>query len=598
MGTKARCGADHLVYLSFGSTMTTAAPHTRLKILTLLTGSLQGLLLWWLAEDREAGDWLYAAPVTYLAIFYFAMAAPFAIYCTHGIAGLTGSRRWIGVAAFGALYACLGGYSAWSLGAQTAAESFSSGSAVAATVLGFVGLSLLCGFDFAARRWNYARLFEYTWRNGILLFTAAAMSGSAWVVLWAGASLMELIGIKAVIVAIKTPLFVYVVTGILFASAFALALTRASLAESIRRFWLSTFSWLLPLVLLFGVMWALTILATGLDALFRTHKAALIMFVFMALAVKFANCAYQDGQIPWPYPRWLGRSTQAAWLSLLVVAAVAWWALGLRVGQHGWSESRLWAALISAVVAVYAVGYSLSWLRRDRWMACIANTNIVAALMLCVGLTAFLTPLADIKQLAVSLHVQHVADAKGSIEPDWKYLRWNSGRFGREALQKMASGDGVPQGFPWATTAAARLANNSRFNDANSVFSEALLREKFPVFPIGRVLPEPFVQLLKTENQSWLLQLCMAPGHNCAIWMGNLNNDGEDEIVVFIDQKQTDVRVFRQIDNSWRAAGLMSPDDMPAATDFSHLESVQPAAPEWKDLLVGGKRFRLHLHHP
>jgi hypothetical protein len=64
-----------------------------------------------------------------------------------------------------------------------------------------------------------------------------------------------------------------------------------------------------------------------------------------------------------------------------------------------------------------------------RWMAYIARTNIVAAIVRCLGLLGFLTPVADIQRLAVSFHTRHVAAANGVIEPDWKYLSWRSGQF-------------------------------------------------------------------------------------------------------------------------------------------------------------------------
>lgn len=40
-------------------------------------------------------------------------------------------------------------------------------------------------------------------------------------------------------------------------------------------------------------------------------------------------------------------------------------------------------------------------------MTGIAPTDIVAALLLCAKLALFLTPLADIKRLAVSFHMRH-----------------------------------------------------------------------------------------------------------------------------------------------------------------------------------------------
>ena len=122
-------------------------------------------------------------------------------------------------------------------------------------------------------RWNYARLFNYTWRNGILLVTAGAMTGVVLLVLFAGVSLMALIGVKAIRNLIQDPAFIFPVTTLVFAAAFSLRLRRAAMTESTRRFWLSISSWLLPLVLFFGVLWALVVPFTGLDPLFNVGAA-------------------------------------------------------------------------------------------------------------------------------------------------------------------------------------------------------------------------------------------------------------------------------------------------------------------------------------
>lgn len=140
-------------------------------------------------------------------------------------------------------------------------------------------------------------------------------------------------------------------SGLVVAATVALGIARAAMTETIRRFWLSIAAWLLPFVLFFGVVWVLAVPLTSLAPLLKTQSAALMLLWFPALAVKFANCAYQDGGVVWPYPRWLGRVTQAAWLSLLPIVAIAWWALGQRVAQYGWSEQRLWAGLVALLGA-------------------------------------------------------------------------------------------------------------------------------------------------------------------------------------------------------------------------------------------------------
>jgi hypothetical protein len=570
-----------------------------LTSLFALTGTMQGFVLWWLWHADKFHQWPASQPMAFAAMLYAAIAVPLAVYWTQGVEGFSRRLRVAAVAMYGAGYAALGAYSTWVVDPAPAEVGFHPANVLAAIVLGFVSLSLLCGFDVAARRWRYARLFQYTWRNGILSATAAAMTGAVWTVLYAGAALMGLIQVKWVLELIKEPVFAFPVTGLVVAGAFALGLARAAMTEAIRRFWLSMSSWLLLLILFFGVMWVLWVPFTGLDALFSTKHAALLMLWFSALAVKFANCAYQDGELVWPYPRWLSYATQAAWLSLLPVVAIAWWALGLRVAQHGWSEDRLWATLVAAVALIYAVGYALSWLERGRWMAAMARTNIVAALALCLGLLAFLSPVANIQRLAVSAHVNRVIAAGGGVEPDWNYLRWQSGRFGRQALRDLATGAGVPAGKTWAKQATETLAKTGRYTDeSQQTVTAALMVDKLALYPAGKTLPATFVQYARSENKDWRLKNCLNGEGKCSLWLGDLNGDGQDELVLFSGPQSNSLQsgtLFSFKANAWSAPGTLSPSNGPAL-DLAQLQNAQPAPAEWRDLLIGGKRFYTSIY--
>ena len=570
----------------------------QLTSLFALTGTLQGFVLWWLWHADKFHQWPASQPMVFAALLYAAIAAPLAVYWTQAVEGLCGRRRRVAVAVYALGYAGLGAYSAWAAEPAPGDIGLHPANVLAAIVLGFVSLSLLFGFDVAARRWRYTRLFQYTWRNGILIVTAVVMMGAVWTVLYAGAALMGLIRVKWVMELIQEPVFGFPVTALVAAGAFALGLARTAMTEAIRRFWLSMSSWLLLLILFFGVMWVLWVPFTGLEALFSTKHAAFMMLWFSALAVKFANCAYQDGEIVWPYPHWLSLATQAAWLSLLPVVAIAWWALGLRVAQHGWSEDRLWAALVATVALIYAVGYALSWLRRGRWMAAIPGTNIVAALVLCGGLLAFVSPVANIQRLAVSMHISRVATAGGSVEPDWVYLRWNSGRFGRAALQALAAGTGVPAGKPWAKQAAEMLAKTGRYTDAPQVHSAAQVAAKFVIYPAGKTLPATFVQYAQDDKNDWTLKNCLRAAGQCTLWLGDLNGDGQDEIVLFEDVSpniRAPGTLFTLAQNRWRSVGMIHSQGGEQAFAPALLESAQTAPSEWRDLNIGGKRFRANI---
>lgn len=565
-----------------------------------LTGAVQGWALWGLWKLHLAKAWPATDPVLSTGLLYVALALPLLVYCTQQVDDLSPRVRRLALLGFGLLFAALGAATAWSAGEDARGLGVRFQDTLGALVLGFVLLGLFCGFDFEAQRWRYERLFDYAWRNGILLVTAAVMTGIFWGVLWAGAALMSLIGVRFVTELIRQSLFVFTVTGLVVAASVGLGLVRADMTETIRRYALSIAAWLLPLVLFFAVLWAVALPFTGLEPLFKTRYAAKLMLAFTALAVLFANCAYQDGEHE-AYPDWLARALQGAWLALLVVVGVAWWALGLRVAQYGWSEDRLWAALVATLAAVYALGYALSWLKRERWMAAMGATNIVAALLLCIGLLVYVAPPTHVRKLAVAAHLAHVQQQKAgtdgkAVEPDWHYLRWESGRYGREALQALAAGQGVPAGQGWERKAGQLLAETNRYNpQPQKQMNAGELAQKFRVHPQGRSLPESFVQHVRGDS-SWELRHCLQSAAGCPVWLGDLNGDAQDELLVFANGWSGAIFVQTgQTSEGWRRAGSFSVPGARGRLDAAELDRAQVLPPQWQDLEVQGQRLRVQV---
>lgn len=285
----------------------------------LLVGALQGWALWGLWKARELKVWPSADPLSERTLLYVALALPLAFYFTQNVAGLVRARRIRILLGIGVVFALLGGYSGW---AENIAVNLSDSiwripparpsDLLAAAILGFVVIPLLAHFDRSPPRWLYHTLFETAWRNALMTASSGAMVGVFWIVLFAGAMLMKSIGLNFVFDLIEKPIFSIPATGIAFGAAFALGLARAEMIVTLRRFWLSVSMWLLPLLLGFAVVWVVALPFTGLDLLFKTHSAGLILLWFLALSINFANAAYQDGSIDAPDGRWLSRALEFA----------------------------------------------------------------------------------------------------------------------------------------------------------------------------------------------------------------------------------------------------------------------------------------------
>lgn len=571
----------------------------------ILIGAAQGGLLWWLWRAAGDGLWPATQPIWLGALLWAALAAPLAYYLSEN-AGLGGRRRALLLLVFTAVQALLGGYAGWLESPPGSAERAlrldslgTFGQITAALIMGFVTLSLAGGRQ--RGRWDYRHLFRLAWRNGGLCASAAGVTALFWIVLFAGAMLMDIIGVGFVRELIAKPIFGFPVTGMIIAAAFALSHTRASTLDNFRHFWLALNSWLLPLLLAFGALWVMALPLTGVGPLFDTSSAAFILLWFAALAVNFLNCAWQDGRAPPPYPSWLARIVSYGWLSLPVVVAVAGWALLLRVRQYGWTEDRVWAVLIWLMAAGYAVGYGLSLIPRRGgrpWMATVARTNIPMALLLVAALTLLASPVGDPRRIAVASQVARLQS--GVVAPehfDYNYLRWRTGRWGTQALTRL--GDHRDEAI--ASRARQAIARQAQYS-ANVADASLLDREeaRARIELLGStggdaMVIDSLVDYLREGGRPWSIAACLQPQQRCAIWLKDLDNDGREEALLLTAYDAlavTNASVLAADDGGWRHVATINHNLRFAewTTAIEHGE-ITLQSPRWPDILIDGKRL-------
>jgi len=580
----------------------------------LLVGVAQGWALWGLWKARELKIWPALDPLSERALLYLSLALPLAIYLTHNIATLTRAKRTKILAGIGVLFPLLGAYSGWAenIAVDITGDVWRSPPArpsdiLAAAILGFIIIPLLAHFDRRSKRRSYSALFETAWRNAMLSASSAALTGAFWVILFAGAMLMKSIGLEFIFDLIQKPIFCLPITGLIFGAAFALGLARAEMIVTLRRFWLSISSWFLPLLMVFPVMWVIALPFTGLELLFKTHGAAFALLWFMALCIKFANAAYQDGENNQPYPRWLSNAITYAWITLLVVVAVAWWAMKLRIEQHGWTEDRVWGVFVLALASLYVMGYALAIRDRTSWMSTIGQTNIVVALVLCAGILLLLSPLVDARRIAVNSQMSRLINGAISAEKiDYEYLRWQAGRYGQDALEKLIAGIEHKDKEIISSKATQSLARKERHSAESGAraLTPAQIRQRIRMLPQGETLNEALVKKFQSPAPThWQENQCLHQKMQCAVWITDLNDDGlKDAIVLFEKPEGWISNMFfyhQHAPGQYVFGGMIS---APTGLDNKFFQEMLTAIErgetkmvdaKWKDIEIAGKRLKV-----
>lgn len=457
-----------------------------------------------------------------------------------------------------------------------------------------VALALALGWDGRQRGFDYARLFETAWRNGLLLALSGLLLGLFWATLWAGAWLLDSIGIRAVRELISKGGFAWPVSAAVYGLAFAQGLARASAVAALRRFWLGLNAWFYPLALGFGVAWVAALPFTGLDALFATRHAAFMLLWFAVLSVKFCNAAWQDGKDAPAYPGWLRAPLPWAQLSLLVVAVVAGWALYARIAQHGLSADRIWALYVTLLMTLYAAGYALSVLprwRRRGWLASVAATNIATAGVGLLLAALLLSPLLDARELAVRQQLSRLESGDLPLkELDFDALAHEHGRAGRKAVQALAQGKGSERAIAIATLAQTALNAPRRGHAPSPASPDALA--KLRLWPRDMPLDPAFAALLTSEHAKWGEAECLRLAPRCLLWRVDLDGDGLPEVLMLQGRQNDSLGVYRQQDGRWRHAGYYN---LRRNESFERLAeriesggvSTQPA--RLSDLVIDGK---------
>jgi len=570
-----------------------------------LIGLIQGLVLLAIYYASMEGGWLRTQPPLLLGLLYAAVAVPLGWYLTEDIQGLSPRRRVIGVLSLSLLLALLGACEGWA-GADQEGVARPDISTLACMILGFVGVPL---FAHAHARqglgwhWNYAALFQSAWRNAMMLAVSFLLTGIMWAVLFAGSALMGSIGIGFVRALMSQPWFWIPVCTTTFACAMALTLARADTLVALRRFWLSMNQAFLVLMLLFSTMWAVALVFTGIAPLLETRVAGFALLWFAALSVKFMNAAYQDGTAE-PFTPWLRRILSFAWLTMPVVTVVAALAIYQRIAQYGWTGERVWSVFILIMAMGYALGYSLSvFATRRGWMWSVGPTNIGMALVLCAGLVALSSPIADARRISVDSQVKRLLAGKTPVEKfDFRYLDEQSGIYGRKAFATLKLGvAGHPQADAIIRAAAEyERKKNLWRTESNAPPTDEELRGRLQLLPAGTP-PQPalidalLAELRQPKPDRYPARDCLESRVTCTLWLGDLDGDHKPELMVVADEGwRRSASIYR-----WQADGaiLTRVGSIPELSDKwfeALLRGETKVTPNpWHDIEAGGERAQI-----
>jgi hypothetical protein len=571
-------------------------------------GVFQGLALYliYLAYDTRA--WPATDGLVFAPLLLFALFIPLLV--SQGIGTLRPRTLAIWAAAATVIVVAVGAYDIWHAwpvdwtfgeGPVSRPHILPSPELFVALVAGlFIAQSLVTGGDIDRKLIaDYTTHFDVAWKIAVQAALAVAFTGAFWGLLVLGAGLFRLINIEFFFDLLQERWFAIPATTLAVSAAIHVTDVRAGIVRGIRTLGLSLLSWLLPLMTLIAAGFLGTLVFTGVQPLWDTQFATALLLIAFGALVVLLNAAYHDGHDERAAPRVLRYPGSVAALALIPLAALAGYALFLRIEQYGWTAARIYASACALVAVFYAVGYALAAIRSEPWLKRIEQWNFYGAILVLAVLFALFTPIADPYRISVASQVARLES--GAVTPeqfDFANLRWEGGRFGQAALERLKVTMAEPRA-DYVRDAAARalVATNRSARPADP----EIVRANVTAHPAGTTLPPSFLA------QDWgasivAFRYVPAPGclraqrtALCDAWMMDLDGDGADEIVVLEFNVIHAYRLGEQA--TWVRIGTWNlPQNCERLTSDMVAGRFATAPPEprkWPDLEISGLRIPL-----
>lgn len=562
----------------------------------LVVGLAQGLALYGLYRAGEAEAWPATVPQLFGPLLLTALFLPVVVLGGLGRLRIVTLAAWTAAAA--ALLAMVGWYDVARQSAERVGELGLSPFPlpfVAAAV--FILHHLIVPADQERRPIaSFPRYFDVAWKAGVQLALSIAFTGALWLLLFLGAALFGLIGIRQFGELLQEPWVAIPLTTVTFALAVHLTDVRDGLIRGVRSVVLMLLSWLLPVIAGLTGAFLVALPFTGLDGLWEQGSATALMLVAAAAIIVLINAAYQDGTAATRPPAALRWAAMIGGLLLVPLVGVASWGLALRIGQHGLTPDRITAAACILVGAVHAWGYAwaaVSGLRGGAWMKPLERTNVFGGMLAAALIVLLFSPVLDPARLSVMDQTARLA--RGDVQPadfDYAFLRFESGRVGEAALAKLA-----------ASSDAEIVKRAKEAQEAEGVWdlrNAPRTRPRAPriaAWPEGASLPAGFLDEVRIGDPRWYCE----GGAECLAMAQDLDRDGTEEVLLAGSQN---VHLFARdgtgkwvSQGEWLVAGCAPHRSRPDPRDLMRAGRLAPRPTRWPDLMAGDLQLRLNSEH-
>ena len=570
----------------------------------LIAGLLQGVLLYWLYRAGKDGVWPATAPYLIVPLMMLALFLPVLLVSSIGHMQPRKAAAWLATASLVILAMALHdawrghhGYPMFDNWADRRVYSPSQILALCSVPFFFIAQSLvLSGVHDQRRVASYGTYFETAWKLGVQLLFSVFFVGALFMVLFMGSALFKLIKLTFLEHLLRQAWFNVPVFFTAFSCAMHITDVRPAIVRGIRTLLLVLMSWILPVAAIIVTGFLCSLPFTGLQALWETRHATSVLLSAVVVLVVLINAAFQNGEAVAGVQTIVRLSTRAACILIFPLTVIGIYALGLRVAQYGWSTDRIIAAACLLVASCYAVGYAWAAYQYDTWLRPLAPVNVSAAFLVITVMLALFTPVADPARISVNSQMARLESGKAAVgQFDFRYLRFEGGRYGKDALERLKQWSAGPDAASVRreATLALALADNQRWSGNKLAAVPISVEENVTAWPASAKLPASFVaQKWEAVADDRKPNCLNSKKGRCDGFMIDITGDGADEVLL-IDMNSGDNALMSQSpDGSWGSIGSINYAYARCQPLLDKLKSgdFSVVAPRVRELDVGGQR--------
>jgi hypothetical protein len=348
-------------------------------------GASAGLSLYVLAEilDRDLlPDRPVLALASFVGVFFFAllaMAGPLRI-----------AQAALNALAVAGLTAALLTFA--SLRFDAAADLLESPIPVlAAIVLSATPLPFLIARQGPAGWRDYPALFTHSWTIAVRYAAAGLFVAIVWGLVLLSDTLLSIVGLRIIDHLLDLEPMPYLLTGAALGIGMAVVTELSDLVSPYLV--LRLMRLLLPVVLVVMAVFVLALPVQGLSGLFGGLSVAATLLAMAGAAATLVTVSVDQDDSEAIDALWMTYAARALACLVSVFAALAGWAVWLRVAQYGWTPPRVFGALASGLSLAYGIAYLRAVFAGSAWMARLREGNIFMALVVISSAAVWLSVL-------------------------------------------------------------------------------------------------------------------------------------------------------------------------------------------------------------